>query len=427
MKRGICILLLAAMVLNLAACRASEDPAVTTAVPETAETTEAQQSIETTEETAPETTEETLPSWDYTAEEVTEAIRVLVDGRNLTGRFTDADRGSRKLIDHGSTLTIESSEPFSALYLEWDAMPSPYLLRWEGGEAVCGTEGFQHDYVRLPEAVDAVEFVMSDYIQPVLCEVRAFTDGAAPEGVQDWLNPCRRADVLVFPTHSDDDALFFGALMSYYAIEMGLNVQTAFMTRHYSEPERCHERLDGLWEVGVRHYPVLSDAPDLYAETLEEARYAYAPYDILGWQIRQIRRFQPKVIVAHDLNGEYGHGGHKLNANTLIEAVELAAEESAYPDTAQEYGVWDTPKLYFHLYPENQIQIDVNTRLENDHRGRTPFEIAVDAYDHHKSQHWCYFEVNQDDPEENCVWFGLYRSLVGEDTAGDIMDNIGYG
>lgn len=425
MKRGICAALLAACLLSLTACGVEKQPETTAA--ETVETTAATEITEPIVETIPETTVEEIPQWDYTAEEVTGSIRISLDGRGLTERLTDNNRDTRKLIDHAATLKIESDKPFSALYLEWDAMPHPYLIQWDEGEQLCGTEEFQHDYVRLPEAVASVTFVMPDYLEPVLCEVRAFTEGAAPEGVQDWRDPCRVADVLVFPTHSDDDALFFGALMSYYAVEMGLNIQTAFMTKHYSEPERCHERLDGLWEVGIRNYPILADAPDLYAETLEEARYLYAQYDVLGWQIQQIRRFQPKVIVAHDLNGEYGHGGHMLNAHTLKEAVELAADENAYPDTAQSYGVWDTPKLYFHLYPENKIAVDVNTRLENDPRGRTPFEIAVDAYGHHKSQHWCYFEVSQDDPEENCVWFGLYRSLVGEDTVGDIMDNIGYG
>lgn len=417
--------LLAALLLSLTACGAPSQPETTAETAESTETTAVMEMTEPTEETVPETTE--TERWDFTAEDVTGSIRILLDGKDLTWCFTDNDRDTRKLIDHGAALTIESDSPFSALYLQWDAMPRPYLLQWEGGQMPCGTEGFQHDYIRLPEAVTAVSFVFSDYLEPVLCEMDAFTEGNAPEGVQDWRQPDGPADVLVFPTHSDDDVLFFGALMSYYAIEMGLSIQTAFMTKHYAEPERTHERLDGLWEVGIRRYPILADAPDLYSKTLEEAKYAYAEYDILGWQIRQIRRFRPKVIVAHDLDGEYGHGGHILNAHALTRAVELAAEAGAYPDSAEEYGLWDTPKLYFHLYPENQIAVDVNTRLEKDPRGRTPFEIAVDAYDHHKSQHWCDFYVDQDDPRQNCVYFGLYRSLVGEDTQGDIMDRIGYG
>lgn len=256
-----------------------------------------------------------------------------------------------------------------------------------------------------------------------LCQVRAFTEGSPPEGIQDWKPPCTQADILVFPTHADDDVLFFGALMSYYAIEKDLTVQTAFLTRHFEEPERAHERLDGLWELGIRHYPVLSEAPDLYSKSLEKARRQYAAYDLLGWEIRQIRRFRPKVIVGHDLNGEYGHGGHMLGAHALVQAVELAADGQAAPESAKEFGAWDTPKLYLHLYPQNRICLDVSTVLQNDPRGRTPFQVAADAYTHHKSQHKWSFRVTREDPNENCVEFGLYRSLVGPDTGNDIMEH----
>lgn len=413
MKRGICICLLAALLLT--GCGARPEPTETTAAP-----TETTAAVETTEETVPEITE--AEHWDFPAEEI--SVRVSLGEKDLTERLTDSDRSGGMLLELGSTLTIESDELFEALYLEWDAVPWPYVIAWEGGQLEWGTEGFQHDYIRLPEAVMAVTLTMKDSLEPILCRVRAFTEGLAPEGVQDWEGPCDQADILVFPTHSDDDVLFFGALMSYYAIDMKLDVQTAFMTRHYDAPERDHERLDGLWEAGVRHYPILGQAPDLYSETLREARYQYASYDILGWQVEQIRRFRPRVIVGHDLNGEYGHGGHMLNASTLKKAVELAADETFRPEP---FAPWDTPKLYFHLYPENQIELDVDTPLQNDPRGRTPFQVAVDAYDHHKSQHKWSFRVTREDSNENCVQFGLYRSLVGEDTGADIMENIGYG
>lgn len=411
MKKAIGVLLLAVL---LAGCGVAPEPSA----PETTETAVLTEPTEATE-----ATQATEPlSWDVTGEEVTGSLRIGTAQEDLTGLFTDGDRDTRQML--GASLIIESDRPFSALYLEWDAMPGPFTVRWDTGEIPAGTEGFQHDYIRLPQAVTRAELAWESHREPVLCELRAFTEGGAPADVQDWHQPEGEADILVFPTHSDDDALFFGALMSYYAIDRELQVQTAFMTRHYAEPERNHERLDGLWEVGIRRYPVLSDAPDLFAESLEEARFLYAPYDILGWQIRQIRRFKPQVIVGHDLDGEYGHGGHMLNAHTLARAVELAADSAVCRDSAADYGLWDTPKLYFHLFPKNQIAVDVDRVLEKDPRGRTPFQVAEDAYSHHKSQHWCDFAVTRDDPLENCVYFGLYRSMAGPDTGGDIMENI---
>ena len=97
----------------------------------------------------------------------------------------------------------------------------------------------------------------------------------------------------MFPTHSDDDVLFFGPLISYYAIEKGLDVQTAFMVEHRGFPERNHERLNGLWEMGIRHYPILWNAPDTSEEDLYVALRYYKDTPVEQWQVEQIRRFKP--------------------------------------------------------------------------------------------------------------------------------------
>ena len=158
---------------------------------------------------------------------------------------------------------------------------------------------------------------------------------------------------------------------------------------------------------------------------MQEATIFHKNDNILQWQVELIRRFKPQVILGHDLNGEYGHGQHKLNAHCLIEAVELAADAEQFPEIAAQYGLWDTPKLYLHLYEENQIVFDVNTVLNNDPEGRTPFEITEEAYQCHVSQQQYYFAVTQD-PESvlDCTRFGLYRTLVGYDTGTDLMEHI---
>lgn len=65
-----------------------------------------------------------------------------------------------------------------------------------------------------------------------------------------------------------------------------------------------------------------------------------------------IRRFQPQILVTHDFNGEYGHGFHRLTAKAAAEALEKAADSTYMTDSEilLLYGVWDTPKAYFHLY-----------------------------------------------------------------------------
>ena len=381
---------------------------------------------ETVEPTVLETVPPTEPQPEPVAEQITGMHKVILSGTNWTGYLSDSNHYTKRSIKPGDLLTVESSEAFSSLYITWDTLPGEYTLSWDGGSMICGGENFFHDYIRLPEAVSLLRFEFNPDITATLCDILIFTEGTAPEGIQDWQEPCDQADVLVFPTHSDDDALFFGALMSYYAIERELTVQTAFMVEHYWYPERNHERLNGLWEMGLRHYPILYNAPDTMTHDMGEALAFYADSNICQWQVEQIRRFKPLVVVGHDLEGEYGNGGHKVNAYYLVQAVELAAHSEYYPESALQYGVWDSPKLYLHLYEENRMTLDVNTPMENDPLGRTPFQVAEDAYKWHVSQHGLSYKVRQDEnyPDHDCRFFGLYRSLVGEDSTADIMENI---
>ena len=359
------------------------------------------------------------------AELISEGLKVLIDGENFVTYLSDGRYWSSRTIRKHQTLTVECAMPFSGMYFEWGEIPGIYSIVWDGGSLECGHNGFLHEYVYLPEPVDQITVQFESDQEQRLIDVEVCTEGTPPEGVQAWLPPCEEADILIFPTHSDDDALFFGPLISYYAIERGLRVQTAFMVEHRGFPERDHERLDGLWEMGVRHYPILGTAPDTSETQFYTAMSFYKSSNIEQWQVEQIRRFKPFVIVGHDLKGEYGNGGHKVNAHFLVQAVESAADGEKFPESEQEYGIWETPKLYLHLYEENEIVLDVNTPLTNDSQGRTAFEIAEAAYQYHESQHYTSYKVRQDGSRMyDCRYFGLYRTLVGDDTKPDIMENI---
>lgn len=355
------------------------------------------------------------------ARRITSDYRILPEGED---RLEDESYLTKVEAGPDQPLVLESSQGIGGIYVQWDMAPEGFRLVWEQGSLTCGKEGFLHEYVSLPEPVSRLELVPEG--DAAICELALYTLGAPPENVQTWLPPCTRADILVFPTHADDDTLFFGALIAHYAIARGKTVQTAFLTDHWYEPVRNHERLDGLWALGVRHYPVVGSARDYNAGSLEQARHFHRNDDLLGWQVAQLRRFQPLVAVGHDLKGEYGHSQHRLNAHTLVQAVEAAGDASLYPDSAGQYGIWNTPKLYLHLYPENSLTLEVNTPLAGDSLGRTAFEIAEAAYACHKSQQQYYFRVRQEEPTMDCRKFGLYRSLVGMDSGGDILEHTGF-
>ncbi len=204
-------------------------------------------------------------------------------------------------------------------------------------------------------------------------------------------------------------------------------MQLAYLTSSYigSERYRCHEVLNGLWTAGVTHYPVTTGWRDLMPDSLNGAYNIYGAQGFTAFQVQCIRRFRPQVVVGQDLNGEYGHPAHILGAITLEKAVEMAADPTQYPDTAAQWGVWDTPKLYQHLYGDDPTILDYETPLEA-FGGRTAYEVALEAYGRHVSQQIWTFTVYSFDSPLDSHRFGLVRSTVGPDELhNDLMEHLG--
>lgn len=358
------------------------------------------------------------------AEKITGGISVRVGGADRSAWMQDGSIFTMAEGRQNQLLEIKSSQPFAALYITWDRAPTPYTVTWEGGSVEGGQGGFLHDYVALPAETTAVTLDFGGQGFGV-CDIALYTSGEKPAEVQQWEAPDDEADILVFATHADDDVLYFGPLISRCVTERQLDVQVAFMVAHTPAKLRSHERLDGLWALGVRRYPIIGPGEDYKVHGHSTVEIYHRNDDILGWQIGLLRRFRPMVTVGHDLEGEYGNCQHSLNAEYLTRAVAAANDPLQSPQSAELYGTWDTPKLYLHLYPENEITLDVNTPVAGDPLGRTPFQIAQDAFLCHKSQQGA-FRVTQEDPRQDCRKFGLYRSLVGPDSTADIMENIDF-
>ncbi len=415
--------IIALLALLLSGC--SSDVSQELSVPQPTPTVQTTAGPSPTPTATPSPTPTPIPTPEPVAEGISEGFKISINGMDVIPILSDCDIYSRTYINSDRTLLIESEQPFSALYIEWWVAPEGCLMVWDNGSKAFNSQSFLHEYIRLPEAVSSISIISDEDSTNTISSLELYTEGRSPDTVQNWQPPLEKADILVFPTHSDDDTLFFGPLISHYAIEEELKVQTAFMVEHIISPQRSHERLDGLWEMGIRNYPILGTATDTGVYEFQIAMNIYAPYNIDQWQTEQIRRFRPLVVVGHDLDGEYGNGGHKVNAYYLTQTIEAAADPQQFPESAELYGVWDCPKLYLHLYEENQIVIDVNTPLENDPEGRTAFQIAGDAFRYHLSQQGHHYAVAQEEnPQFDCRLYGLYRSLVGPDTKADIMDNI---
>ena len=228
-----------------------------------------------------------------------------------------------------------------------------------------------------------------------ISEISAYTDGTLPQTVENWSAPCEKADLLLVSTHSDDEQLFFAGVLPLYAGQRKLRVQVAYFTNHNVNFKRNHELLNGLWTVGVRNYPEISEFPDAWADDRQHAesnllKAGFTYQDAVDFQTYLLRRYKPLVAVGHDFAGEYGHGQHILNAVTLSEAVKKSADEGFDPETAQKYGTHTVKKFYVHLYNENKITLDIDTPLDK-FGGKTAFEMTKEGFKKHVSQQGTWF------------------------------------
>lgn len=335
----------------------------------------------------------------------------------LPAELSDGDAGTWVT----GSLTIQSTErKIGSLYLEWSHTPDEWTMTVDGVPVTVKENGFLHQYLELP--MPAEEIVIE--LESALCGLYAFEeDSVLPDWVQIWEPTLERCDLLLLPTHADDEHVFFGGMIPYYAAERGYKVQVAYLTNHWSQVLRPHELLDALWHAGIRNYPVIGPFADAWADSLKEAEADISRYDAAAYLTEQIRRFKPSVVIGHDLKGEYGHGQHVLCAVSLTDAIVAATDADIFPESAARYGTWNTPKLYLHLYAENEIVMDWSVPLTA-FGGKTAMDVAKEAFALHVSQQG-YFYVYGEGDDWDSRRFGLYRSTVGPDViGGDVFENI---
>lgn len=340
-------------------------------------------------------------------------------------KAVDNDESTYVTFNSGGILNITSDQTFESIYLKFELACKWTLTLPDGTSLDGGQNGFIHEYMPLGQAVNSAELTLPK--GAMLTDVYAFTDGKPPKWVQMWEPPCQKADLLVMPTHADDEYLWFGGAMPYYAGELDYEVQVVYLTNHDNTTYRNHERLNGLWTVGVTHYPVIGKFRDVLSTkaSLEAAQKRFGYDNVLKFQVEMLRRFSPRVVIAHDINGEYGHGAHKLNAKTLLEALELTDDPNAYSQSAEKYGTCTVQKCYLHLWKKNKIVVDWGNMILNNFDGKTALDVAKEGFACHKSQtKW--FSMEKDAVTYDCRKFGLAYTTVGNDTEGanDMFENV---
>lgn len=327
------------------------------------------------------------------------------------------------------TITAPEGEKISGVYVQFYKNGSAFDLQVqnEAGEwektVGCDTT-YLTGYAALETPVSQVRLrAREGNGRLIVSELHVFAEGETPDWVQRWNPPCEDADLLVISAHPDDEMLFMGGTIPYYAGERKLDVQVAYLTS--SAPYRKLELLDGLWLCGVRNYPDLATFPDTYKLSAREM------YKVKGWEIDRVtryvaglyRRYRPEVVVTHDVAGEYGHGAHKVAADMAQRCLAPAADPAYQHQKLAYTEPWEVKKLYLHLYDQGQLRMDWRVPLEA-FGGKTAFDMAAAAFQCHTSQLRTEYAVEDWGPYDNAI-FGLAHSTVGEDEAkNDFFEHI---
>ena len=370
------------------------------------------------------------------------------EARNITSKATvtvSAHRDQKKYLtdekynnvwdDAGrgyAEFKFKNGEKCFGIYLQWDTLvdfsiqipddnggwQDIMLLHADYYNQYIALDGYTH--FRVQSKVENRKKLMG------IRDVKLFSEGKLPDWVQQWQPFEGKADMLVISAHPDDEYLFFGGLIPDYATQRGVKLQVAYIVS--VSARRKIELLDGLWACGIRYYPQMPEKGfmDVYKtdkagifSVWREAKLE----DHLTWLIR---KYQPEVIVTHDLRGEYGHGAHMAVASTVCTAAtKLAAKADYEGSRSRELPPWQVKKLYLHLYAENQISVSWNEPLSA-FGGKTGIEMAQEAFLFHRSQQNGHHVIQDTDQGAyNSKLFGLYYTTLGEDVLkNDFLENI---
>ncbi len=390
-----------------------------------------------------------LPALAEEAQDITELCKITVSPKAYNvDRITDRDWSTPNLTEKQRNPVIEvtmpDDSPLFGVYVCFGTDLYPWQIQADHGgkwETVYESEGnYAHEFAPLPDGEIAIRIkpVVTKNVIFNITELFAFSEGDLPDWVQIWQPAPEKADLLVLAGHPDDEILFFGGTIPLYAGEKGLSVVVAYLTcgtNSKGTEMRRSELLNGLWEMGVRTYPVFGGFWDAYSTKLEKAYDNWGKANINKWMVSLLRQYKPEVVVTHDVNGEYGHGAHRVCADAMQKCISYAADATKYTDSAKAFGTWEVKKLYLHLYKQNALEMDWDQPLSA-FDGRTGFEVAEAAYQLHVSQKdaaqknpetgkYEKFVVEPRSSKYSCYRFGLAYTTVGADVLkNDFFENV---
>ena len=375
------------------------------------------------------------------AQNITDEFNITSMSKRDTSRVTDGKINTSLKTKAYSQLCFEVEAKEDAkcygMYIQFNETPESWHVERQDGfkwEIIFTSTGnMKHVYVPL-DGIGHFRVIKNSTTQHLVSEITLFSEGEVPSWVQRWnytpdeVRP-EKADIMILVGHPDDEWLFMGGTIPHYIIGQDKNVVVVYAT--CQNRTRGSELLNGLWQAGMRNYPVIGDFHDGFSSNVKDGYRKWNNSQFNHFVAEQIRKYRPDVLITHDVNGEYGHGGHMVCAASAQKVVPNTALDSYDPESFEKWGAWQVQKLYLHLYKENPIHMDWRVPLK-EASGKTALDIAIDGYACHESQHTAGSSVLdgekfsvKDTGEFSCSEFGLAYSTVGLDVKkNDFLENV---
>lgn len=301
-----------------------------------------------------------------TAQDITDAVNMSATTKINTGILLDSKYQTKLTTTAETNLTVTSENDIAAVYFVFEGEINNCLINAQEKYIKVGERKTTHELARLEKSVKKLTINIPK--NTTICDIYFLSPGEnLPPYIEDWQSASKKADIMLFPAHIGDEFTSMGGVLPYYAGELGLCVQVVYMINANASDKtkpNVHEMLNGLWAAGVKAYPIMSSAIQSDAKTLKEAEENYKEFGLEKYLVYMIRRYQPQVIIGHDINGE-NNVDCQYYTKTLLKAIELSNNSDYYQDISSEYGIWETKKTYLHLFNENIYTMDLNKTLNN--------------------------------------------------------------